>query len=67
MVLRSGCGPATAMIRTKRYPRIAREALRNRCSTFVLDGEAVLLGVFNGLHSRKHETRLSSTRSIAWL
>jgi ATP-dependent DNA ligase len=34
-------------------------ALRNRNSSFVIDGEAVLLGVdgvsdFNGLHSRKH-------------
>ena len=35
-------------------------ALRNHNSSFVLDGEAVLLGVdvvsdFNGLHSRKHD------------
>ena len=35
-------------------------ALRNRNSSFVIDGEAVLLGVdgrsdFNGLHSRKHD------------
>ena len=35
-------------------------SLRNRRSSFVLDGEAVLLGVdgvsdFNGLHSRKHD------------
>jgi bifunctional non-homologous end joining protein LigD len=34
--------------------------LRNRNSSFVIDGEAVLLGVdgrsdFNGLHSRKHD------------
>jgi bifunctional non-homologous end joining protein LigD len=34
--------------------------VRNRCSSFVIDGEAVLLGVdgvsdFNGLHSRKHD------------
>jgi bifunctional non-homologous end joining protein LigD len=33
--------------------------LRNRCTSFVIDGEAVLLGVdgrsdFDGLHSRKH-------------
>src|SRR5215211_5081322 len=38
---------------------IVEAALRNRCSSFVIDGEAVLLGVdgisdFNGLHSRKH-------------
>jgi ATP-dependent DNA ligase len=41
-----------------RYPRIAEAALRHRSTLFVLDGEAVLLGVdgisdFNGLHSRK--------------
>jgi bifunctional non-homologous end joining protein LigD len=34
-------------------------ALRNRSNSFVIDGEAVLLGVdgvsdFNGLHSRRH-------------
>jgi bifunctional non-homologous end joining protein LigD len=38
-----------------RYPRIVEAALRNRNSSFVIDGEAVLLGVdgvsdFNGLH-----------------
>jgi ATP-dependent DNA ligase len=38
-------------------------ALRNRNSSFVIDGEAVLLGVdgvsdFNGLHSRKHEAEV---------
>ena len=43
-----------------RFPLIAEAALRNRNSSFVLDGEAVLLGVdgrsdFNGLHSRKHD------------
>jgi ATP-dependent DNA ligase len=43
-----------------RYPRIVEAALRNRSSSFVIDGEAVLLGVdgisdFNGLHSRKHD------------
>jgi ATP-dependent DNA ligase len=42
-------------------PRLISEAaLRNRNSSFVLDGEAVLLGVdgrsdFNGLHSRRHD------------
>ena len=39
---------------------IVGAARRNRNSSFVLDGEAVLLGVdgvsdFNGLHSRKHD------------
>jgi hypothetical protein len=43
-----------------RFPLISEAALRNRNSSFVLDGEAVLLGVdgrsdFNGLHSRKHD------------
>jgi bifunctional non-homologous end joining protein LigD len=42
-----------------KYPLIAEAALRNRCTSFVIDGEAVLLGVdgrsdFDGLHSRKH-------------
>jgi ATP-dependent DNA ligase len=41
-----------------RYPLIAEAALRNRNSSFVIDGEAVLLGVdgrsdFDGLHSRR--------------
>ena len=45
---------------SSRYPRIVEAALRNRNSSFVVDGEAVLLGVdgvsdFNGLHSRKHD------------
>jgi bifunctional non-homologous end joining protein LigD len=45
---------------TDRYPLIVQAALRNRASSFVLDGEAVLLGVdglsdFDGLHSRQHD------------
>jgi ATP-dependent DNA ligase len=45
---------------SERYPLIREAALRNRNSSFVLDGEAVLLGVdgrsdFNGLHSRRHD------------
>jgi ATP-dependent DNA ligase len=44
---------------TDRHPRIVEAALRNRQASFVIDGEAVLLGVdgvsdFNGLHSRRH-------------
>jgi bifunctional non-homologous end joining protein LigD len=44
---------------SNRYPLIVEAALRNRQSSFVIDGEAVLLGVdgvsdFNGLHSRKY-------------
>ena len=43
-----------------RFPLITEAALRNRMSSFVIDGEAVLLGVdgrsdFNGLHSRRHD------------
>ena len=42
-----------------KYPLITEAALRIRSTSFVLDGEAVLLGVdgisdFDGLHSRKH-------------
>ncbi|WP_407114341.1 RNA ligase family protein [Bradyrhizobium sp. LMG 9283] len=44
----------------KRYPRIADAALKNRQKHFVIDGEAVILGIdgisnFNALHSRKHD------------
>jgi bifunctional non-homologous end joining protein LigD len=43
-----------------RYPLIVEAALKNRTRSFVIDGEAVLLGVdgisdFNGLHSRQHD------------
>ena len=45
---------------TDRYPLIAEAALKNRSSSFVIDGEAVLLGIdgvsdFDGLHSRQHD------------
>jgi bifunctional non-homologous end joining protein LigD len=45
---------------TGRYPWIAESALKNRIKQFVIDGEAVVLGVdgiadFNALHSRQHE------------
>jgi ATP-dependent DNA ligase len=44
---------------TTRYPRIVRAALKNRHKQFVIDGEAVILGVdgysdFNALHTGKH-------------
>ena len=62
-----------------RYPLIVEAALRNRQSSFVIDGEAVLLGVdgrsdFDGLHSRQHDEEVqfyafdmlvNSTRSQA--
>ena len=46
-----------------RFPLITEAALRNRNSSFVIDGEAVLLGVdgrsdFNGLHSRRHDAEV---------
>jgi len=45
---------------TDRYPLIVEAALKNRATSFVIDGEAVLLGVdgvsdFDGLHSKKHD------------
>src|SRR6201981_3687479 len=43
-----------------RYPWIVESALKNRFRQFVIDGEAVVLGVdgvadFNALHSRQHD------------
>ncbi|WP_079602060.1 RNA ligase family protein [Bradyrhizobium erythrophlei] len=45
---------------TKRYPWIVEAALKNPAKRFVLDGEAVVLGVdgvsdFDSLHSRKYD------------
>jgi len=50
-----------------RFPLITEAALRNRHTSFVIDGEAVLLGVdgrsdFNGLHSHRHKHRKSAYR-----
>jgi ATP-dependent DNA ligase len=44
---------------TDRYPWIVEAALKNRQERFVIDGEAVILGIdgisdFNALHSGKH-------------
>ncbi len=59
LITRGGCDWS------KRYPWIVESALKNRHRQFVIDGEAVVLGVdgvadFNALHSRKldHEVRL---------
>ena len=46
-----------------RYPWIVEAALKNKHSQFVIDGEAVVLGVdggadFNALHSRKHNHKV---------
>src|SRR3954468_21721682 len=48
---------------TKRYPWIAEAALKNPEQQFVIDGEAVVLGVdgvsdFNALHSRRHDAEV---------
>jgi bifunctional non-homologous end joining protein LigD len=47
---------------TDRYPLIVEAALKNRASSFVIDGEAVLLGVdisdFDGLHSRRFDAEV---------
>lgn len=48
---------------TDRYPWIVESALRNRQQQFVIDGEAVVLGVdgvsdFSALHSRKHDAEV---------
>jgi bifunctional non-homologous end joining protein LigD len=45
---------------TDRYPWIVESALKNRIRQFVIDGEAVVLGVdgvsdFEALHSRQHD------------
>jgi bifunctional non-homologous end joining protein LigD len=48
---------------TARYPWIVEAALKNREQRFVIDGEAVVLGVdgvsdFNALHSRKADAEV---------
>jgi len=53
LITRGGCDW------TNRFPWIAEAALKNRQKHFVLDGEAVILGVdgysdWNALHSGKH-------------
>jgi bifunctional non-homologous end joining protein LigD len=55
---------------TDRYPLIVQAALKNRQTSFVIDGEAVLLGVdgisdFNGLHSRRHDDEVQLYASRA--
>jgi ATP-dependent DNA ligase len=48
---------------TSRYPWIVESALKNRRKHFVIDGEAVILGVdgvpdFNALHSRRYDAEV---------
>jgi bifunctional non-homologous end joining protein LigD len=52
-----------------KYPLIAEAALRNRCSSFVIDGEAVLLGVDGRpvFEAASTMTKCNFTPSISWL
>jgi ATP-dependent DNA ligase len=57
---------------TARYPWMVEAALKNRQNQFVIDGEAVVVGVdgvadFNALHSRKydHEVQLYAFDMLA--
>ena len=48
---------------SKRYPWIVESALKNRTRQFVIDGEAVVLGVdglsdFDALYSRQHDEQV---------
>ncbi|WP_456739286.1 MULTISPECIES: ATP-dependent DNA ligase [unclassified Bradyrhizobium] len=48
---------------TSRFPWIAESALKNREQQFMIDGEAVVLGVdgvsdFDALHSRRHDAEV---------
>jgi ATP-dependent DNA ligase len=57
LISRNGCDW------TGRYPWIVEAALKNRRRQFVIDGEAVVLGVdgiadFNALHSRQHDAEV---------
>ena len=64
-MLGGDCDPGSTQVgrlsaTTCGYPLIVEAALKNRASSFVIDGEAMLLGIdgvsdFNGLHSRKHD------------
>jgi ATP-dependent DNA ligase len=57
---------------SKRFPCIVEAALKNRQKQFVIDGEAVILGIdgisdFDALHSGRHKTRKCSfARSTSW-
>src|SRR5215831_9856536 len=51
-----------------RYPWIVEAASKNRHRQFVIDGEAVVLGVdgiadFNALHSRRHDEAVQTGSS----
>jgi bifunctional non-homologous end joining protein LigD len=56
---------------SNRYPLITEAALRNRNTSFVIDGEAVLLGVdgrsdFDGLVARSTTRKSNSMPSTVW-
>jgi bifunctional non-homologous end joining protein LigD len=66
-----GYGPGNGHDWSDCFPLITEAALGYRNSSFVLDGEAVLLGVdgrsdFNGLHSRRHDHEVQSSPSTSW-
>ena len=55
---------------TDRYPLIVEAALRVRIGSFVMDGEAVLLGAdgrsdFDGFHSRQHNDEVRDCWRVA--
>jgi hypothetical protein len=56
---------------TNRFPWIAEAALKNRQKHFVIDGEAVILGVdgysdWNALHSGKHNEEVQLCALMCW-
>jgi hypothetical protein len=57
---------------TKRFPWIVEAALKNRQKHFVIDGEAVILGVdgisdFDALHSGRRSAHLTFWQSLAMI
>ena len=52
---------------SRRFPWIVETARKIRKTQFIIDGEAVVLGVdgisdFNGLHSRRHDDEVQLYR-----
>jgi bifunctional non-homologous end joining protein LigD len=58
---------------TGRFPWVVAAALKNRTKQFLIDGEAVFLGVdgvldFNALHSGKHnEEQFYAFDALVWM
>jgi hypothetical protein len=57
------CGYGRATARTGAYPRIVEAALRHRPDSFVLDGDAVVLGVDRIANSMASTAASMTTRS----